>query len=54
MRFLGDFVNFTAVNSHFLSLCRKRKLSPRAGNRRFWFLTTRLKSQIGGCSQHRI
>ena len=54
MRFLGVFVNFTAVNSHFLSLCRKRKLSPEAGNRRFCFLTPHLKSQTEGCSQCRI
>ena len=45
MRFFSDFVNFTVVNSHFLSLGRKRKLRIRSSNSLFSSPTPHLKTQ---------
>jgi hypothetical protein len=54
MWFLGDFVNFTGVNSQILSPNHKCKQPSRDKNRRFASPPRRLKTQITRGSQSRI
>ena len=53
MRFFGDFVNFTPVNSHFSSRRHKCKPLPWPQNTRFRFLILHLCSQTMGGFQSR-
>lgn len=53
IQFFNVFVNFTAVNSHFLSDWRKRKPDPEVQNSRFTTPPCRLKTQTKDRSQSR-
>ena len=53
MRFLGDYVNFTGVNFHFLSQGHKRKHQIWARNSLFTTPPSHLCSQTKACFQNR-